>query len=537
VPHDPTRRGGRRRRRVAKEDVAMIATASYEGATVVVTTAAGRARGLREGGVHRFLGIPYARPPFGPDRLRPPRPVEPWAGVRDAIEFGPEPPQPKPPADDPAAAMVWDPAVPGEDCLNLNVWTPDPAASGLPVMVWIPGGMFEVGSGASYDGSRFARDGVVCVTINYRVGPEGFAYVDDGDPNLGLLDQIAALEWVRDTIPAFGGDPGSVTIFGESAGAMSVGTLLAMPRAQGLFRRAICQSGASHRVVSADTARRNGVRLAERLGVAPSREGLAAVPADRLLAAGLELKAEMLSSPDPDRWDLEVIASALPWQPVVDGDVIPARPIDRIAAGTGAETDILVGWNADDWRLFTVINGSIDRVTDAGLIGPVQAHGYETALAFGLDAARVGAYRESVPGATPGELLAAIQSDWWCRIPGQRLADAHAPSAAGTYVYEFAWASPAFGGAFGACHALEIPFVFDTLDLGPRQMQGALLGEEPPQELADAMHGAWVAFASSGDPGWDRYDLDRRATMRFATDSSVVDDPRATERTLWDGRL
>ncbi len=515
----------------------MIATAPHEGSTTVVTTKAGRIRGSRVDGVHRFLGIPYARAPFGPGRLRPPRQVVPWTGVRDALEFGPEPPQPKPPADDPAAAMVWDPAVPGEDCLNLNVWTPDPAAGGLPVVVWIPGGMFEVGSGASYDGSRFARDGVVCVSINYRVGPEGFAFVDDGFANLGLLDQIAALEWVRDTIPAFGGDPDTVTIFGESAGAMSVGTLLSMPRAEGLFRRAICQSGAAHRVVPAATARRIGIRLAERLGVPPAREGLASVPPDRLLEAGSELKAEMQSSPDPDHWGIEVIASALPWQPVVDGDVHPERPIDRIAAGTGSGVDVIVGWNADDWRLFTVVNGSIHRLTDAGLTGPVPVHGYETALAFDLDADRVAAYRELLPGASPGELLAEIQSDWWCRIPAQRLADAHAPSAAGTYVYEFAWPSPAFGGAFGACHALEIPFVFDTLDLGLRQMQGALLGETPPQELAAAMHGAWVRFAAAGDPGWDRYDLARRATMRFDVVSRVVDDPRASARTLWDGRL
>jgi carboxylesterase type B len=210
-----------------------------------VTTNHGKLRGSLAGGVHGFKGIPYAAPPFGANRLRPPRPVEPWSGIRDALSFGAEPPQLRPPADHPAAGMVWDPAEPGTDCLNLNVWTPDPAATGLPVMVWIPGGMFEVGTGASYDGSRFARDGVVCVTINYRVGPEGFLYLSDGHANLGLLDQIAALEWVRDDIAAFGGDPANVTVFGESAGAMSIGTLLAMPRAEGLFRRAVTQSTTS----------------------------------------------------------------------------------------------------------------------------------------------------------------------------------------------------------------------------------------------------------------------------------------------------
>ena len=276
--------------------------------------------------MHCFLGVPYAAPPFGANRLRPPRPAEPWDGVRDAISFGAEPPQPKPPADDPVAAMVWDPAEPGEDCLNLNIWTPDPAAHGLPVMVWIPGGMFEVGSGATYDGSRFARDGIVCVTINYRVGPEGFLYLADGDANLGLLDQVAALEWVRDNIAAFGGDPSNVTIFGESAGAMSVGTLLAMPRAAGLFRRAICQSGAADRVIPAETALRIGRELAARLGIEPTRDAFAAIPPDRLLLAAAELKGDLVAHPDPDRWGLEVIASLLPWQPVIDGRVLPRAP-------------------------------------------------------------------------------------------------------------------------------------------------------------------------------------------------------------------
>jgi para-nitrobenzyl esterase len=208
---------------------------------VVIKTACGAVRGSVADGVSAFMGIPYAAPPFGANRLRAPRPVEPWSGVRDALTYGAKPPQltyPPP----------WDMLIPergplGDDCLNLNIWTPDPGSAGLPVMVWIPGGMFEAGSGASYDGSRFARDGIVCVTINYRVGAEGFLYLGDGNANRGLLDQVAALEWVRDNIAAFGGDPGNLTIFGQSAGAMSVGTLLSLPRAEGLFRRAIAQSG------------------------------------------------------------------------------------------------------------------------------------------------------------------------------------------------------------------------------------------------------------------------------------------------------
>jgi len=505
--------------------------------TTVVTTSRGRVRGSVEGGVHSFKGIRYAEPPFGVARLRPPLPVEPWSGVRDAVAFGAEPPQPRMPADDPSARLVWDPAVVGEDCLNLNIWTPDPTGTGLPVMVWIPGGMFEVGSGATYDGSRFARDGIVCVTINYRVGAEGFLYLADGDANLGLLDQIAALEWVRDEIAAFGGDPDNVTIFGESAGAMSVGTLLAVPRAEGLFRRAIAQSGAAHRVVPAETALRIGRSLAGRLGIDATRDAFATIPPDRLVAAAAELKADVLADPDPERWSTEVIASMLPWQPVVDGYLLPERPIDRIAQGAGDGVDVLVGSNLDDWGLFVIANGSMDRITDEVLSGPVSRYGFETAAAYGVTAEALVAYRDAYPGAGPAQLLAAVETDWWCRVPALRLAEAHAPTRSATYMYEFAWRSPEAGGLFGACHALEIGFVFDTLDLGPDQMLGGLLGSDPPQALADAMHGAWVAFAATGDPGWPRYEPVRRATMRFDTVSRIVDDPRSFERGVWEGVL
>ena len=498
--------------------------------TNIVETASGRVRGERDGSAVRFKGLPFAAPPFGPDRLRPPRPVRAWSETRDALAFGPEPPQLKPPADHPAAAMVWDPAIPGEDCLNLNLWTPDPKAHGLPVMVWIPGGMFEVGTGASYDGSRFARDGIVCLTINYRVGPEGFLWLDDGHANLGLLDQIAALQWVRDNVAAFGGDPACVTIFGESAGAMSVGTLLAVPRAAGLFHRAVAQSGAADRVISVETARRIGCALAERLGVPAQRDAIASVAPERLLLAAAELKADIAAHPDPDRWGLDIIASSLPWQPVIDGDVLPAQPIDLVAAGASAGVDLLIGTNTEDWALFVSANGSLSRVTDETLAGPVREHGSETASAYGLSATDVARYRAAYPGAGPGQLLAAIETDWWCRDPAIRLAEAHASAPSSTYMYEFAW--PAAG--LGACHALEIGFVFDTLDLGPKQMLGPMLSDAP-QALADVMHRAWVDFAASGDPGWPRYGLDTRTTMRFDTVSRLVDDPRAFERGLWGG--
>src|SRR6266545_7146949 len=398
----------------------------------IVKTRSGKVRGNVADGVNAFKGIPYAAPPFGVNRFRPPQPVKPWSGMRDALAYGPKTPQlPYPP---PIDALLPELAVPGEDCLNLNIWSADLGSARQPVMVWIPGGMFEFGTGAApwYDGSRFARDGVVCVTINYRVGADGFLYLGDGNANLGLLDQVAALKWVQENIAAFGGDPDNVTIFGESAGAMSVGTLLSMPRAEGLFRRAIAQSGAAHQVISAATAQRVGQRLAEQLGVAATREAIAAVPLDRLLQAEAELNADLATHPDPERWGGEVVVSMMPWQPVIDGDVIPARPIDRIAAGAGAGIDLIVGTNTDEHRMFLVPGGAIDQVTAEALAGAVAAYGLPVE-------ATLAAYRAAHRSASAGDLLAAIQTDWYWRIPAIRLADAHAKRAASTYMYEFAW--------------------------------------------------------------------------------------------------
>jgi len=495
----------------------------------VVKTRSGEVRGSVADGVNTFKGIPYAASPFGANRLRPPQPVTAWSGVRDALTYGPKAPQP--PYDAPVDVLLLLPefVTSGEDCLSLNIWSCDLGSSGQPVMVWIPGGMFEYhGTAASpwYDGSRFARDGVVCVTINYRVGVEGFLYLGDGIANLGLLDQVAALTWVRDNIAAFGGDPGNVTVFGESAGALSIGTLLSMPCAEGLFRRAIAQSGSAHHVSSAESARRVGLLLTEKLGVEATREAIAAVPVDRVLTAQADLRADLIAHPDPERWGSEVVTSMLPWQPVIDGDIIPARPIDRILAGAGADIDLIVGTNIDECRLFLVPGGAIEHVTNENLMAIVAAYGLPVE-------ATLAAYRAAHPNSSAGDLLAAIQTDWYWRIPAIRLADAHAKTAktAPTYMYEFAWRSSQFNGLLGACHALEIAFVFDTLGNGTEPF----LGANPPQQLADTMHGAWVRFATNGDCGWPKYDLSRRATMRFNTTSEVVSDPRSAERTLWEG--
>ncbi len=499
----------------------------------IVQTRSGALKGTVEGGIHIFRGVPFAAPPVGRNRLRAPQAVEAWSGVHDALAFGAKPLQMIPPPE--TAAMVPDPSVVGDDCLNLNIWTKTLGAARLPVMVWIPGGAFEFGSGASYDGSRFARDGIVCVTINYRVGAAGFLYLGEGEANFGLLDQVAALTWVRDNIAAFGGDPDNVTIFGQSAGAMSIGALLAMPVARGLFRRAILESGGPLTVMSAASAEKTARAFATKLGVPLTRDALAAVPADRFLAAQTALKDDMLADPDPARWGAEFVASFMPFHTVVDGAIVPSAPISRIAAGASGDVDVIAGSNTHDWKLFVVANGLMG-VTEDVLTGPVAKQGSKSLAAYGLDPNKaLAAYRERIPGASAADVLAAVETDWWCRMSAVRLAEARLNARASTFVYEFAWPSPVGGGLFGACHALEISFVFDTLDKGANQMVGPLLGDAPPQSLADTMHKAWVAFAATGNPGWPKYEASRRATMRFNATSQVVEDPRAWEREFWQG--
>ena len=314
----------------------------------VVRLKDGAVRGKAESGVSAFLGIPYAAPPFGANRMLPPQPVPPWEGERDATAFGPTVPKGDYPPQ--YAPLFPEVVIPGDDCLNLNVWTPDPGAAGLPVLVWIHGGSFMNGSGSvgAYDGAAFARDGVVCVTINYRLAAEGFLFLGDGIANLGLLDQLAALRWVQGNIAAFGGDPARVTVAGESAGAMSVTTLLSMPLAEGLFGQAIAQSGAAAHTLTEDEGRMVGGYLADALGVPPDRESIKAVPLDKLVQAASDLVVEVQTAPDPGRWG-QLALSLLPFAPAVDGQSCPPRRLlpsrlagaacpaaDRVEPGRGA---------------------------------------------------------------------------------------------------------------------------------------------------------------------------------------------------------
>jgi para-nitrobenzyl esterase len=489
----------------------------------VVIVAQGRLRGSEKDGVLTFKGVPYAAAPFGANRFAAPAAAPSWDGVRAAVDYGPT--APKPPYPSPIDVLLPEPVVPGEECLNLNVWTPGIAGPGRPVLVWIHGGAFVNGSGAVgvYNGSRFARDGVVCVTLNYRLGVEGFGLIAGAPANRGLLDQVAALRWVRDNIAAFGGDPEAVTIAGESAGAMSVTTLLSMPAAAGLFRRVIAQSGAGHNVLPASTAAKVTAALAGRLGVEATVEGFAAVPVTELVASQAELSASIAAAPDPALWG-EIASHMMAFEPVIDGEVVPARPIDRLAGGVAADVGVLIGTNTGEHGLFLVPSGVVDLVSDDLLT---------MALArVGADAAAVtAAYRAAQPAASPGELMISAIGDWFFAVPAMRVAEARSTHGSDTYVYEFGWRSPQFGGRLGACHALEIGFVFDNLDDPSGE---PLAGSAPPQVLADEMHSAWVAYVTSGDPGWAPYG-DDRTVHRFATPSETVTDPRPMQRQVWDG--
>ncbi|MFF1409168.1 carboxylesterase/lipase family protein [Streptomyces sp. NPDC058289] len=444
-----------------------------------VRTVFGEVEGrIGPGGIAVFRGIPYAAPPVGARRFAVPEPPEAWEGVRDAGAYGPT--APKVPYPEAFAALLPDPEVPGDDCLNLNVWTPDRAPSTpLPVMVWIHGGALTRGSSAVpvYEGSAFARDGVVLVSVNYRLGVLGYGLFPDAPANRGLLDQIAALAWVRDNIAAFGGDPARVTVFGESAGAISIGALLAAPRAAGLFRQAVLQSGAPE-VLPRDRVRAMVRRMAALLKVPATAEAFAGAALPDLLAA----QAAVLRRSSP-------LLGGPAFGLVADPETLPLDPLE--AAAARGDVPLLLGWTAEEHRLWLAPTGTM-RLLDR--LGPLSvALGR---IRSGKDRAAVRALRAERPGAGPADLLGHLLTDRLLRDPLRALAGAAGRSAP-SFVYEFAWPSGVPG--LGSCHALELGFVFDTLDVPEASW---LAGPDAPRELAEEMHAAWVRFAVDGDPGW-----------------------------------
>ncbi|HEY5011315.1 MAG TPA: carboxylesterase/lipase family protein [Acidimicrobiia bacterium] len=492
----------------------------------IVDTRSGKVQGIERDGVHVFRGIPYAAPPVGRLRWKAPQRETAWDDVRDATRFSAQSAQ---------GAFMLDQLLGGpvrpksEDSLYLNVWTPGLDDAHRPVMVWIHGGAFMFGEGATpwYDGTNFATHGdVVLVSINYRLGSFGFLHLADlfgdevaGSGNLGLLDQVAALEWVRDCIEAFGGDPGQVTIFGESAGAGSIGTLLGLPAAKGLFHGAIPQSGAASWFASTERATEIATVLVDALGVEPGDlDALYAKTTDEIIAAQASV-------------GLETDATGLPFQPVIDGTVLPQPPLDAIANGSAAGVRLLVGTNRDEMTLFGVLDPTLTTLDEAAIRERIRTYWGES----GIDEF-LATYQGLHPGASLQDLWISMSTDALFRIPAIRLAEhqlAHAP----VWSYLFTWASPVFNGILRSTHALEIPFVFDALEQpGSEMFTGT--GEERAG-IARRMHEAWIAFARNGDPShaaipeWPRYDTEHRSTMRIDEQWELVADPTPETRRLW----
>ena len=503
-----------------------------------VTTSKGTLRGTEQAGVAAFKGIPFGAPPTGERRFRPPQPGEAWDGVRDATAYGPICPQMFFPADGPLSALAHvEPT--DEDCLFLNVTTPDPGAGGLPVMVWIHGGGFSSGSGSHrlYESAALAGEGVVVVTLNYRLHALGFLYLDElfvgaeGTGNLGILDQIAALRWVQEDIAAFGGDPGNVTIFGESAGGMSVGTLLGTRAARGLFHRAIPQSGAGHHNLSAGAATRVARKLLEAVGVEPGDwDALLSVSAPELINA--QLAMAMPGSPAlVEMLGDEATTKKMAFEPVVDGITRDKLPIEAIRGGEASDVDVLIGCNSDEWRLMHYAIPEAVR----GMAGPPDVN--KLFAGSSMSGEDVLATYKRTTGGDDEDVNLALETDMMFAAPARQLADAQVRHNPNVFRYRFSWRTPVADGVLGSCHALELPFVFGNLDVP------ALLGDAPPAELSAAMRKAWTSFAASGDPNtdglpsWPRHDPDAKQLMDFGTSVQVIDDPDAERLALWEGVL
>jgi para-nitrobenzyl esterase len=454
------------------------------GMAAIVKTGCGSVRGTTDGGVTVFKGIPYAAPLDGPRRFQAPLPPPRWDGVRDATAFGPAAPQP---GGRPGTTALWRPGD-STDYLTVNVWTPDPGAR-LPVMVWLHGGAFVFGSAGlpEYDGANLARGGVVVVTLNYRLGFDGFGWLPDAPANRAHLDQLAALGWVRDNIAGFGGDPGAVTVFGESAGATAVAVLTAAEAGRGLFRRAIGQSVAGS-FLPEKQAREVSERIAKELGTGLSAEAFGEVEPEAIVRAQA------------------LFEGITPYGPVIDGDLVT----DAAWHGLRGEVELVTGFNRDEFRLFTQLMG-----TPAG-----------DPAALGLPPAALAAYRAACPGLTEDGLAEVILSDRIFRMPSLWCAQRHPGR---RFLYELTWPSP----ALGACHGLDVPLTFGNLDAPLATM---MFGGPAPAEaelLSNEMRKAWTSFATTGDPGWPEYRPEEALARIWDVPVSLRADPEAASRRIW----
>ena len=507
---------------------------------VDVETNCGKIRGTVDNSINVFKGIPYAQSPEGDGRFLAPRQLKPWTGVRDAFEFGNRAMQ-----DDnafglnPALVKLFaGRALPpmSENCLVLNVWTPAVNdGRKRPVMFWCHGGAFISGSGDSpwYDGTNLCRRGdVVVVTINHRLGAFGYLHLGEfgeefaASGNAGMLDIVAALQWVRENIAAFGGDAGNVTIFGESGGGAKVSVLMAMPAAHGLFHKAIIQSGPAVQMASRDDASETARQLLAELGLSADKVGeLRGIPAPKIAEAQAAVlrKVSMMSFSNRRR---------VGFNPVVDGKHLPGGPFAPTAPAISANVPLMIGTNKDEMTLFFGFAPWLD-----GLDEPTMRKRVE--MFVGDDAARViEHYRRARPKDSLRDLVLAIATDHAMRMPSLVTADRKvAQNAAPVFVYLFTWETPVLGGKLKSPHALEIPFVFDTV-----QTSG-LTGDSPTRfALADKMSRAWLAFAHKGNPNhegipnWPPYSVEQRPTMMFNDQCKVENDPYGAERKAWDAR-
>ena len=480
----------------------------------LLTLPAGIVRGMRRDGVRHFLSIPYAAPPVGDRRFAPPAEPEPWSGERDGTQAGPNAPQRTGQvpglATEPLIGKGWSR---GDDYLTLNIWAPDTSATTLPVMVFIHGGGFVVGSKDApvQNGATFARDGVICVAINYRLGIDGFLPIDGVPTNLGLRDMVAALQWVQDNIDAAGGDPGNVTVFGESAGAMAIADLMTSPLAKGLFRRAIVQSGHGAMTRDIGIARRVTTKLARLLHITPDAKGFAGVDPQTAFDAIEKLSKPAARLDLRDRAGHEPVFGISRFIPVHGDDVLPVPPPEALKAGAGADVDLLIGSNAEEMNLYLVPTGvraKVNRLLAWFVLRKSHPRAWATLKAYGMGKAHA------------GTVLNRALNDLVFRWPARRFAEEHRGR---THVYEFEWRSTAFGGELGAAHAMELPFVFDTLHTAT----GAegLCGPSAPQELADRIHALWVGFARDGSLPWPEFTREDRQVYRLAAAKAAHEPP------------
>jgi para-nitrobenzyl esterase len=459
----------------------------------VIQTDAGSVAGAAHEGVERYLGIPYAAAPVGPRRFAAPEPAEAWDGVREATAFGPTSPQSAYPGA--IGKLLASEIIPGDDILTVNVWRPADA-DGAAVMLWFHGGALERGTAAlsTYDGRPFARDGVVFVSANYRLGAEGFSVLPDAPLNLGLADAAEALRWTHRNIARFGGDPSRITIFGESAGGAVVAALLARADLRPMIAGAIIESGpldaeTPHRAARATRA------IARSLGVDASAATLRQIAPERLVAARDALAARST-----------LLRASPGFTAAIDPETLPDSPRRAIV---DAAVPVMIGTNTDEYRLWYPPEAlaALNRRTYALL-----------ALAKRVPRGVWAAYRRALPEASTGEIIGQVITDSILRVPAVEVARARTNP---TFVYEFAWSSPVRD--LRAAHALEIGFVFDALADPASEL---LAGTAAPAELAERMHGDWIRFAETGDPGWPAFAGTERV-RRYDTVTADVPLPRA----------